>query len=1135
MTTGPFPTDPGYAATLPPAPAAATLSLAEAAAVPEHVSVPGYEIIEELGRGGMGVVYKARQTGLNRDVALKMILAGGHASAGDMARFKSEAEAVAKLQHPKVVQVYEVGEAGGLPYFSLEFCPGGSLQRRLGGMPLPPKQAAELIETLAQAVHAAHQAGVIHRDLKPGNVLLAAGDIPKVTDFGLAKQIDSGTGRTATGAILGTPSYMAPEQASASKEIGPAADTYALGAILYELLTGRPPFKAATPLDTVLQVVSAEPVPPTRLNTQVPRDLETIALKCLQKDPAKRYPSAAALADDLRRWQTGEPITARPAGRVEKAAKWAKRRPAVVALAAGIVLAIAGGFAGVLYELRIAETQEALANQRADALADEQLRVRRELHGSDLLRADLLLQSNDAPRAEQVLWRAHFTRPDEDDRRAYWRLWELYHQRPRRSGVWLGAPAIGRLSSDGRRLFALGKSKVTIYDAATGTIACEVDTPQSDLASVYLSHDGGRLAKVSMDDGSIAVWDLGPKPTLRATLAPPSPFRPSLTMALGGALADLPKEQVRRAERLSAFRFTRVCFLSGDRILVAVADKAALWSLRGPTLLAQCDLAQATGMIPAISGGEGMPLDSGDDTIPIRMVFGAQLWELPKTPGGSIIRTRLDFSDPTRVRRIPVDASKGRRPDPDDPALGGVLLSPEGKWLVTNNRGHLRVWEMASGARRAELQVQDGNPAYLSTAFSLTPDGSAIRAVDHDTIRLWRLPGLEPIRTVKLLDPGAFGYGAVFGHGGMQTIGINDRTVKVYDHQPPEAVRPLLPPNRREQVGSKKDLVATGPAIGTDVNGVAIWHEGREDRIAIPSGITPQPADALLTSDGSRAVVVQSGLFSSSVAVYDLKTRRATVKFTLSDPNGKSLRMAGLYAMSPDGNTVVVLSMSRVYLVDLPAKKAVPVVSEPFLSMIGLFTPDGRAVLCRNFQDKKLRFVSVADGAELVQTQIDMPARDLAFSPDGAVLLEANDHGLTLRDGRSLGAIAEIPAMTRGLQAAAFAPDGRLVVTGGSDGKLRLWDARRREELVAIDLAAGPIRKVVLTPDSSKVRFIAEKQVGEFDLHAYDTYVDGNLTWNLLRLLPELEKSDADRVLNHLREEHPDAYRAGVAAKAVAR
>ena len=267
-------------------------------------NVPGYDILEELGRGGMGVVYKARHKKLNRLVALKMILAGSHAGAAELVRFQVEAEAIARLQHPNIVQVHEVGEHEGKPFFSLEFCGGGSLAQKLEGTPLPARSAAALVETLARAMQAAHDQSIIHRDLKPGNVLLQSvasrvdtsltpdhwAQTPKITDFGLAKKLDE-AGQTQSGAVIGTPSYMAPEQARGdSREAGPAVDVYALGAILYELLTGRPPFKAATSLDTLWQVLNQEPVPPSRFQPGVAADLETICLKCLQKAPPNAMP-----------------------------------------------------------------------------------------------------------------------------------------------------------------------------------------------------------------------------------------------------------------------------------------------------------------------------------------------------------------------------------------------------------------------------------------------------------------------------------------------------------------------------------------------------------------------------------------------------------------------------------------------------------------------------------------------------------------------------------------------------------------------------------------------------------------------------------------------------------------------------
>jgi serine/threonine-protein kinase len=344
-------------------------------AEPARPEVPGYEILGELGRGGMGVVYRARQTSLNRLVALKMVLAGGYAGEQELARFRVEAEAVAHLQHPNIVHIYEVGEHQGLPYFSLEFCGGGSLEKKLGGTPQPPRPAAQLVETLARAVHAAHRQGVVHRDLKPANVLLTEDGTPKVTDFGLAKRLDVESGQTHSGMILGTPSYMAPEQAwgkSQVRAVGPAADVYALGAILYELLTGRPPFRGETPVDTIQQVMSDEPVPPSRLNAKVPRDLETICLKCLEKEPRKRYGSALELAGDLRRFRAREPIRARPAGPVRRLLKWARRRPAAAALwGVGLAVLLLGATGGLWWAQaqarRRADTAQAVGQALAEA------------------------------------------------------------------------------------------------------------------------------------------------------------------------------------------------------------------------------------------------------------------------------------------------------------------------------------------------------------------------------------------------------------------------------------------------------------------------------------------------------------------------------------------------------------------------------------------------------------------------------------------------------------------------------------------------------------------------------------------------------------------------------------------------
>jgi tetratricopeptide (TPR) repeat protein len=309
--------------------------------------IGGYVVLGELGKGGMGVVYKAEQAGLKRLVALKMILSGAGARSEELMRFRREAEAIARIKHPNIVQVYEIGEHEGQPYFSLEFVDGGSLAGRLKESLMPAAEAARLCEKIGRAIHAAHEAGIVHRDLKPANVLMTADGTPKVTDFGLAKQLDEGVEQTHHGAVMGTPAYMAPEQAEGRvQDIGPPADTYALGGLLYEMLVGRPPFKATSLIDTLNQVKYAEPVPPSRLQSKLPRDLETICLKCLAKDPRKRYASAAAMADDLHRFLTNEPIQARRTPLLERGTLWIKRNPwkAGALAAAAIALLIGVGF-----------------------------------------------------------------------------------------------------------------------------------------------------------------------------------------------------------------------------------------------------------------------------------------------------------------------------------------------------------------------------------------------------------------------------------------------------------------------------------------------------------------------------------------------------------------------------------------------------------------------------------------------------------------------------------------------------------------------------------------------------------------------------------------------------------------------
>jgi serine/threonine protein kinase len=362
-------------------------------------SFPSYELLGIIGRGGMGVVYKARSTRLGRVVAIKTITELDPAQPDQSARFQDEAQAAARLQHPNIIALYEIGEHQGRPYLVQEFVDGGDLRKLLASKPMEVRRAAELLEILARAVHAAHAAGIVHRDLKPGNILLTAHGVPKVADFGLAKLLGSDFGRTRSGQVLGTPSYMAPEQADGrTREVGPRSDVYALGASLYEMLTGRPPFLGNSQLETLRLVCATEPVAPRRLRPDIPIDLETICLKCLDKDPRKRYESADALADELRRFLDHRPITARPVGPTGRLWRWSRRNPWVAGLSASVAAALIVGILVSTVLMIRATRAERMANAAAETARKERDRAEEQakiaMAVNTFLNRDLLAQAS---------------------------------------------------------------------------------------------------------------------------------------------------------------------------------------------------------------------------------------------------------------------------------------------------------------------------------------------------------------------------------------------------------------------------------------------------------------------------------------------------------------------------------------------------------------------------------------------------------------------------------------------------------------------------------------------------------------------------------------------------------------------
>jgi eukaryotic-like serine/threonine-protein kinase len=702
---------------------------------PAWPKLPGYEIQKELGRGGMSVVYLAKQTLLDRLVALKMIVAGVDADPEYRFRLLQEARAVAQLHHPNIVAIYDVGEYEDRLFLSLEYVSGGSLHDRIDRTPQIPAAAAWLVETLARAMHYAHQNGIIHRDLKPANVLLErkleirnskpekeradrissfefriSDFTPKVTDFGVAKLLNDVAGPTRTGAFVGTPSYMAPEQAGGKGVIGPETDVYALGAILYELLTGRPPFWAANPLDTLLQVRFQEPVAPRTLQPAVPRDLETICLKCLQKDSTRRYSSSQDLAEDLRRFQAGEPIEARPPGPIERLRHSVRRHPVTTGLVAALLLAIGTGFAGLTYGYVAARNAFA-----AEAAKRQDTETR--LYFAHIFLSQQLLRGNDFEAARTTL--EEWIPEGSTDHRG----WEWFYLRRqcvekklqaadsngrhpiasegtgRRIALRSGALPIDELAfaPEGHDLilFSHKSRQVLRLDPETGNLvpyaSLRLPTASGDsspVTSMALSADGRQLASADFDSAAharprVTIWDVNTGRPLFSWLIPEA--------REVRALAFSP--QASRLASLGLDGTMRIWDLATHREIVVL---------------------------------EGRPGSHGC---------------LAFSSNGS----RLAWSGPGARSVCIQDAANGSNPRTlgfHNEAVSGVAFSPNNARLVSIDcAGEVRIWDTANDRHALTLQtLADGASTQerYNAKVAFSSNGRQIAATNRDeTISIW--------------------------------------------------------------------------------------------------------------------------------------------------------------------------------------------------------------------------------------------------------------------------------------------------------------------------------------------------------------------------------------------------------------
>ena len=1077
--------------------------LSESTLISDHVGtkhsnllpkIPGYETLRILGRGGMGVVYLARQIKANRLVALKILLSENHSSASERKRFQTECEAIARLQHPGIVQIFEVNEHNGCPFFSLEYCEGGSLAHYLRGTPIGVNDAARLVISISLAIHVAHQAQVIHRDLKPGNILLAPTSVSKtqspavepldaerpsinlfaakVTDFGLAKQLDEST-QTKTGLVMGTPSYMAPEQAKGKKDVGIAADIYALGAILYDCLTGRPPFKGATSFETVLQVTNEEPVSPRQLQPNIPRDLETICLKCLSKAPEKRYASALELADDLSRFTKGEPIQARRTGAAERAWRWCRRNPIVAGLLVTIFVVLLAGIIGTTsalvlanHNLAEANSQKVIADKQRDAAKNEK---REAEHQKDIaykqkLKADglKLLADKEAQNAREAESRAKDNEKKErfqreraeravhvqklelaragwfDNRLKYardkldscddqYRNWEYYYLHDlfynRGHKQFHGhAKAISRVlfSPDGKYLVSQvqGRGPVRVWDINKAKVAHSLKNSENPGRLLFCQHPETKEAVLVQVGLQVRFWNPQTGEELQLVPNQQEPVIPMMaynfreeklyTSVMPSSKRGMPAN-IFRNQPLDDWLIR----FSPDRSYI-VAWTGSRSDYRAITLWDGTTFKKLKTVRDKAFEVRNPTFCGGD---------GKVAWlELSK----GIIRV-CDTKTGKQLSSIKDDTGKIR----------GMAFSPDGQRVAAfTDQGITKSWDVNS---QKVLATYRGHKDSI-TCIDFSPDGRYIATGGRDkTVILW---------DTRLQDEAA-----LLPSKGVETLCFQPKTQRIL----------VTKGSPQMELWNADKALRIGNVMGkTRVDCACFGPDGKElitgeidTRVHVRDAITGREKYALdiggdkvyrVAYSGKGKYIAASTYELSEVRVWDVNSRHPVLNLnqTLSRPYD--------LAFSPDEKLLAVVGESGTFRVwNIETKKLVIDIKQNGSINSVCFSPDGTQIATGDSQRKVTLWDTKTGTKTITFFGHNQSVQGVSFSPDGTRLASCSSDGFVkLWDPVNLEEreLFSLQAMNQGkhcrLTQIQFGPDGRFLAAVAPGKGVIVWDSGRR-------------------------------------------------------------------------------------------